>query len=84
MVEGEVVARVSGMLGPIARAPSPESGPVLGEQSTPKEPIFGRVVGSVVADALALASMPWAATTRRRPAARLAESAEARREEGHT
>jgi hypothetical protein len=31
MVKGEVVAGMAGMLGPIAWAPSPESGPVLGE-----------------------------------------------------
>lgn len=89
MVEGEVAARMGRMLGPVTRAPFAEPGPVLGENSSAERAVFGRVVGRIVVRTLTLATVPLAATTRRRDpvgspgAIRSPDLAETRRKERH-
>jgi hypothetical protein len=66
VIEGEVGARVSGMLRTIARAPVAVLGPMLLEDSSTERPVLGRVVGPVMVGALTRAAVLRAATTRRR------------------
>lgn len=84
MVEGEIVLGVARVVITIPRAPVSELGAMLAEDLSAEGAVPRIVVLGIVVARLALGSVLLAATGRRRLPARIARTADARREERHT